>query len=94
MNTAIVGSLKLHINSLVPLLRAMFVGAGVPFAELYGGHSLRRGFANLATSNGWELNTLIQYVGCRDRTFLHALSPIGRSARGSAWRTGMAAASD
>lgn len=56
----------MHINSLVPLLRAMFVEAGVPFAELYSGHSLRRGFANWATSSGWDLKTLMQYVGWRD----------------------------
>lgn len=61
-----VGTHGLHINSLVPLLRAMFVEAGVPFAELYSGHSLRRGFANWATSNGWDLKTLMQYVGWRD----------------------------
>jgi integrase len=61
-----VGAKSLHINSLVPLLRSLFVEAGVPFAELYSGHSLRRGFANWATSNGWDLKTLMQYVGWRD----------------------------
>jgi len=56
----------LHINSLVPLLRAMFDAAGIPFAEQYSGHSLRRGFANWASSNGWDLKTLMEYVGWRD----------------------------
>lgn len=56
----------LHINSLVPLLRAVFNAAGIAFAEQYSGHSLRRGFANWATSNGWDLKTLMEYVGWRD----------------------------
>ncbi len=61
-----IGAAGLHINSLVPLLRSMFDAAGVPFAEEYSGHSLRRGFANWATSNGWDLKTLMEYVGWRD----------------------------
>jgi integrase len=56
----------LHINSLVPLLRTMFGAAGIAFAEQYSGHSLRRGFASWATSNGWDLKTLMEYVGWRD----------------------------
>lgn len=56
----------LHINSLVPLLRALFASAGVPYAGEYTGHSLRRGFANWASSNGWDLKTLMEYVGWRD----------------------------
>lgn len=61
-----IGEAGLHINSLVPLLRSLFDSAGVPFAEEYSGHSLRRGFANWATSNGWDLKTLMEYVGWRD----------------------------
>jgi integrase len=56
----------LHINSLVPLLRSLFDAAGIPFAEQYSGHSLRRGFATWATSNGWDVKTLMEYVGWRD----------------------------
>lgn len=56
----------LHINSLVPLLRTMFDSGGVPFATQYSGHSLRRGFAHWATANGWDLKTLMEYVGWRD----------------------------
>lgn len=52
-----------HINSLVPLLRSLFVGAGIASAELYSSHSLRRGFAQWATSNGWDIKTLMTYVG-------------------------------
>jgi integrase len=56
----------LHINSLVPVLRTMFAAAGVPFAEEYSGHSLRRGFAGWATANNWDLKTLMEYVGWQD----------------------------
>lgn len=56
----------LHINSLVPLLRSIFDAAGIPFVEQYSGHSLRRGFATWATSNGWDVKTLMEYVGWRD----------------------------
>lgn len=56
----------LRTDSLIPLLRSMLTHAGVPAAELYSGHSLRRGFANWASSNGWDLKTLMQYVGWKD----------------------------
>ncbi len=56
----------LHINSLVPLLRTLFSNAGIAFADQYSAHSLRRGFASWATSNGWDLKTLMEYVGWRD----------------------------
>lgn len=55
----------LHPNSVIPLLRAMLQGAGLP-AELYSSHSLRRGFATWATNSGWDLKALMQYVGWRD----------------------------
>lgn len=54
---------SLHINSLVPLLRSLFADAGIAFAAQYSGHSLRRGFAQWATSNGWDIKTLMEYVG-------------------------------
>lgn len=61
-----VGEGSLHINSLVPLLRSLFSAAGIAFADQYSGHSLRRGFAQWATANGWDLKTLMEYVGWRD----------------------------
>ena len=61
-----VGATGLHINSLVPLLRALFGAAGIPYADQYSSHSLRRGFVNWATSNGWDLKTLMEYVGWKD----------------------------
>lgn len=57
---------QLHINSLVPLLRSLFSAAGVTSADEYTGHSLRRGLATWANSNGWDLKTLMEYVGWRD----------------------------
>ncbi|WP_317890046.1 tyrosine-type recombinase/integrase [Pseudomonas sp. JM0905a] len=55
----------LHSHSIIPLLRAVLKGAGLP-AEAYSSHSLRRGFATWATSNGWDQKALMSYVGWRD----------------------------
>jgi site-specific recombinase XerD len=60
------GGEGLHINSYVPLLRALFHAAGIALAGEYSGHSLRRGFATWATARGWDLKTLMAYVGWRD----------------------------
>jgi integrase len=56
----------LCIDSLIPVLRSMLTNAGIASAELYSGHSLRRGFATWASSNGWDMKTLMEYVGWRD----------------------------
>ncbi|HZR36116.1 MAG TPA: DUF4158 domain-containing protein [Nevskia sp.] len=56
----------LHPNSLIPLLRRLFRQAGVPEPEGFSAHSLRRGFANWATDNGWDLKSLMEHVGWRD----------------------------
>jgi site-specific recombinase XerD len=58
-----VGKDSLHSDSLIPLLRAVFKEAGISDPAGYSGHSLRRGFANWATGNGWDLKTLMEYVG-------------------------------
>ncbi|MDE1164748.1 MAG: site-specific integrase [Pseudomonas sp.] len=55
----------LNANSLIPLLRSILHRAGLP-AELYTSHSLRRGFATWASSNGWDIKTLMAYVGWKD----------------------------
>jgi site-specific recombinase XerD len=77
-----VGANGLHINSLVPLLRALFGAAGIPYADQYSSHSLRRGFANWATSNGWDLKTLMEYVGWKDvhsaMRYVDGADPFGR----------------
>lgn len=56
----------LHPDSLAPLLRTILADAGIVSANLYSGHSLRRGFANWATSNGWDLKALMEYVGWKN----------------------------
>ncbi|MCP3050705.1 site-specific integrase [Xanthomonas euvesicatoria pv. allii] len=56
----------LHPNSLIPLLRRLFTVAGLPDADEYSGHSLRRGFAGWANANGWDVKALMEYVGWRD----------------------------
>lgn len=61
-----IASEGLHINSLIPLLRSMLSNAGIEFAGEYTGHSLRRGFANWATSSGWDTKTLMEYVGWKN----------------------------
>nr|WP_251702211.1 site-specific integrase [Pseudomonas boanensis] len=55
----------LHPHSVIPLLRAVLQGAGLP-ADLYSSHSLRRGFATWATRSGWDQKALMDYVGWRD----------------------------
>ncbi|WP_416311300.1 site-specific integrase [Pseudomonas sp. W03] len=60
-----VGDKSMHPNSIIPLLRSVFYRAGLD-ASLYSSHSLRRGFATWATSAGWDLKSLMSYVGWRD----------------------------
>ena len=61
-----VGNDALHPNSIIPLLRRVFTDAGIPSAEQYSGHSLRRGFAGWANDNGWDVKALMEYVGWKD----------------------------
>lgn len=61
-----VGEAGLHIDSIAPLLRAMLKNGGLAAAGAYSGHSLRRGFANWAASDGWDVKSLMEYVGWRD----------------------------
>lgn len=56
----------MHADSFIPLLRNIFSDAAISSPELYSGHSLRRGFANWATANGWDIKTLMEYVGWRN----------------------------
>jgi integrase len=56
----------LHANSVIPLLRRLFTAAGLPTPDAYSAHSLRRGFAGWATENGWDVKTLMEYVGWKD----------------------------
>ena len=56
----------LQASSVVPLLRALFEAAGLPQADHYSSHSLRRGFATWANGNQWDLKMLMEYVGWKD----------------------------
>jgi len=55
----------LHANSVIPLLRQALERAGIA-AEAYTSHSLRRGFATWAHRSGWDLKSLMSYVGWKD----------------------------
>lgn len=57
---------SLHANSFIPLLRELFTAANITEPTSYTSHSLRRGFANWASSNGWDVKTLMAYVGWKD----------------------------
>lgn len=60
------GEEPLHASSLIPLLRRLFTQAGLATPDEFSSHSLRRGFAGWANTNGWDLKTLMEYVGWRD----------------------------
>jgi len=59
------GEVPLDVDSIVPILRRAFAQAGLSQADAYSGHSLRRGFANWANANGWDIKSLMVYVGWR-----------------------------
>lgn len=61
-----VAASALHADSIAPMLRKVLKDAGVAAPELYSGHSLRRGFATWAGANGWDVSTLMRYVGWKD----------------------------
>lgn len=53
-------------SSIIALLRQLLSEAGIDDPESYSSHSLRRGFASWANSNGWDVRSLMEYVGWRD----------------------------
>nr|WP_306466546.1 tyrosine-type recombinase/integrase [Pseudomonas sp. HD6421] len=55
----------LAAHSLIPLLRDILNRCGLQ-AEIYSAHSIRRGFATWAASSGWDIKTLMEYVGWSD----------------------------
>ncbi len=55
----------INSNSLIPMLRRIFKQAGVA-GEMYSTHSMRRGFATWASANGWDIKSLMSYVGWKD----------------------------
>ena len=61
-----VSDASLHPNSLIRLLRQLLARAGLTSVGDYSSHSLRRGFAGWANTNGWDVKALMEYVGWRD----------------------------
>lgn len=56
----------LNPQSIAPLLRSLLDSAGVEDPRKYTSHSLRRGFATWAGTNGWDVQALMEYVGWKD----------------------------
>ena len=56
----------MHPASYINLLRQLFKAAGISDTERYSSHSLRRGFATWASTSGWDMKTLMEYVGWKD----------------------------
>ncbi len=61
-----IGENRLHANSIIPLLRKLFQQAGIENANEFSSHSLRRGFANWAGANQWDVKSLMEYIGWKD----------------------------
>lgn len=72
----------LHINSLLKLMRSVFSRAGLGTPEAFSSHSLRRGFAGWANANGWDVKTLMEYIGWKDvksaMRYIDAADPFDR----------------
>ncbi|MFF7706726.1 tyrosine-type recombinase/integrase [Pseudomonas sp. NPDC007930] len=80
------GEQALHPYSLGGLLRALLREAGVAEQGI-SSHSLRRGFAGWAASNGWDQKSLMSYVGWRDpASALRYLEASNRFTQGGPWR--------
>lgn len=61
-----VSEVGLHVDSVAPILRAILAQCELDTSDLYSSHSLRRGFANWAMSSGWDIKTLMAYIGWKD----------------------------
>lgn len=56
----------LNPNSIIMLLKGLFRDAGLPDADSFSSHSLRRGLASWASDHQWDIKLLMEYVGWRD----------------------------
>jgi len=76
------GNDSLHPNSIIPLLRTLMQRADIADAASYSSHSLRRGFATWANGQGWDVKTLMEYVGWRDMKsalrYIDGADPFGK----------------
>ncbi len=60
------GDQPLNPDSLVGILRSVLDQAGILDSHRYSSHSLRRGFATWAGNDGWDVKSLMEYVGWKD----------------------------
>lgn len=60
------GSKAMNSASFIALLRQILNDAGITDVNQFSSHSLRRGFATWANSSGWDIKTLMEYVGWKD----------------------------
>jgi len=72
----------MNATSYIKLIRRLFNSAGIAKAQEYSSHSLRRGFATWASSSGWSLKELMEYVGWQDigsaLRYIDAPDPFGQ----------------
>lgn len=59
------GDNALKPASVTGMLRRILEKAGVP-ADAFSSHSMRRGFASWAIASGWDIKSLMSYVGWQD----------------------------
>ncbi len=60
------GKKCMHASSFIGVLRKILNDAHIADSGAFSSHSLRRGFANWASSSGWDLKTIMEYVGWKD----------------------------
>ena len=56
----------LHPVSILGIIKQCCIRAEIDDAELFSSHSLRRGFATWANTQGWDTKSLMEYVGWKD----------------------------
>lgn len=66
-----IDSASLHPKSLTPIFRGVIEEAGLDLD--FTGHSLRRGFAAWAVEMGWDIKSILEYVGWANLNQHHGL---------------------
>ncbi|WP_269621515.1 site-specific integrase [Zhongshania sp. BJYM1] len=57
---------SLHPASVITIIKQSCTLAGIPDADEYSSHSLRRGFASWSNTQQWDIKALMEYVGWKD----------------------------
>mgnify|MGYP000205143138 FL=1 len=52
--------------SILGIIKQCCIRAEIDEAEFFSSHSLRRGFATWANTQGWDTKSLMEYVGWKD----------------------------